>query len=297
MKINKMKKGSSIKYDGINYKLKNPAFKGVEFTEYSKRGLDWPEAVKFAANQGDGAILQSVREAGAFRIEADGAYDAKVHPATRSAALYFKMGDKFYCAIDDIADSEQNIIIARAQKGFKSKSDSYNGTHLLPVNDSLVKGALSRAEKTGRIVEATENNILELRTKTFDGKSEFGQNDWNRAILLDFAEPYAEMIHKRYTESYGIWPSILDIGRVWSLTPKTLEKIGVDGNFVDVGPVSLVGVYNDIDGVTVGYYSGNVCGSGVGRSCGVRHAKNFSTENGERVVTLDEKIYAEIRKM
>lgn len=262
----------------IKYELENPCFKGVEFTEHSYKWCTWPEAVEFAAEQGDGAILQSAREAGAFRIEAEGKHDADLYQATRNVALYFKVGDKFYCAIDDIADPEQNIVIARAQDGFKSHSNK--GAYLLPVNDSLVKGVLSRAEKTGRIVEATESP-LELETKAVNGKSEFGQNDWNRAIWLDVAELYAQMLNNRGYE----------IGRVWSLTPESLEEIGVDGNSVEVRPVGL-GVYD--------YY--NVCGVDaycrfcyVGRSRGVRHAKNFSID--EKIINLDENVYAEIRKM
>lgn len=264
----------------IKYELENPSFEGVEFTEHSNEWLTWPKAVEFAAEQGDGAILQSAREAGAFRIEAEGKYDADLYQATRNVALYFKMGDKFYCAIDDIADTEQNVVIARAQEGYKSHSN--NDTYLLPVTDSLVKGVLSRAEKTGRIVEATESP-LELKTQEVDGKSEFGQNDWNKAILLDVAEVYAKMLNKR---GYGI-------GRVWSLTPENLEEIGVDGNSVEVRPVGLGNDYccDDVDGVD----ADDRCGDG--RSCGVRGAKNFSTGNKGRLVKLDKIFYAKVRKM
>ncbi|MBW2978729.1 hypothetical protein KY304_01300 [Candidatus Woesearchaeota archaeon] len=264
----------------IKYELENPHFKGVEFTEHSNEWLDWPKAVRFASEQGDGSILQSAREAAAFRIEAEGDYDADLYQATRNVALYFKVGDKFYCAIDDIADPEQNIVIARAEESFKSHSN--HGKYILPVNDSLVKGVLSRAEKTGRIVEATES-LLELKTKTVKEKSEFGQNDWNKAILLDVAESYAQMLNKRGYK----------IGRVWSLTPESLEEIGVDGNSVEVRPVGLGDndyySVNDVVAVNLFDYDG--------RSCGVRRAKNFSTGNKGRLVKLDKRVYANIRKM
>lgn len=262
----------------IKYELKNLAFAGVEFTEHSKEWLDWPNAVRFAAEQGNGAILQSAREVAAFRIEAEGEHDADLYQATRNVALYFKVGDKFYCAIDDIADAEQNIVTARAQEGYKSHSN--DGKYLLPFTDSLVKGSLLRAEKTGRIVEATESP-LELKTKEVKKKSEFGQNDFNRAILLDMAEPYAKMLSKRGYE----------IGRVWSLTPENLKEVGVDGNFVEVRPLGL-GYDCSISDV----YAGNRFVSS-GRSRGVRRAKNFSTGNKGRLVKLDKRLYAKIRKM
>jgi len=260
----------------IKYELDHPAFAGVEFTEHSKEWLDWLEAVRFASAQGDGAILQSAREAAAFRIEAEGEHDADLYQATRTVVLGIKVGNDFYQAIDDIADPEQNIAIARAQEGYASHSN--DGKYLLPVTDSLVKGVLSRAEKTGRIVRATESP-LELKTKEVKKKSEFGQNDWNRAILLDMAEPYAGMLNKRGYET----------GRVWSLTPKSLEEIGVDGNSVEVRLVGLGVDYVVVVDANSLFYDG--------RSCGVRRAKNFSTGNKGRLVKLDKRIYAKIRKM
>ncbi|MCK4670268.1 MAG: hypothetical protein KAT43_03615 [Nanoarchaeota archaeon] len=274
----------------IKYELKNPSFKGVEFTGHSNEWLNWPKTVRFATEQGDGAILQSAREAGAFRIEANGEHDADVYQATRNVALYFKMGGKFYCAIDDIADPEQNIVIARAQEGYKSHSNERK--YLLPVNDSLVKPALSRAEKTGRIVEATESP-LKLKTKAVNGKSEFGQNDWNKAILLDVAEPYARMLSQRgdgIIEYYRTLNQLsYEIGRVWSLTPERLKEIGVDGNFIEVRPVGLGGNYYSLNGV----YAYDCFGAS--RSCAVYGAREFSTE--DKVVNLDEKVSALIREM
>ncbi|MCK4670297.1 MAG: hypothetical protein KAT43_03760 [Nanoarchaeota archaeon] len=219
----------------IRCKLKNSAFDGVEFTEHSDEYLVWPRAVEFAAAQGDGFILHSAREAAAFGIEADGEHDADLYQATRTTFLGFKVGDKFYGAIDDTVDPEKNIVLARAQEGFESHSN--DGKYLLPVTDALVRGALQRAEQTGRIAEATETCPLKLKTESVEGKSEYGQNDWNKAIFLDFAEPRAEMLNKRGYETSHVWP----------LTSKKLEEIGVDGNYVEVRPVGL-GV---VDGVNV----------------------------------------------
>jgi hypothetical protein len=240
----------------ITHTIDNPAFNGVEFTEHSKEYLAWPKAVKFAAERG--GILQSAREAGAFRVDANGEHNANDYQATRAVALGFKVGNKFYFAIDDTIDPAKNIVIARVQEGY----DRHNAERkfLLPVTDALVKGALLRAEKTGRIVEANTASPLELKTKAVSGKSEFGQNDWNKAILLDVAEPYAQMLSQ----------SGYDIGHVWSLTPETLERIGVNGNFVEVRPVGF-GCFSNFSSVVADDLF-DYCG----RSCGVRGVREFS---------------------
>lgn len=263
----------------VKYEIENPSLKGVEFTEPSREYLVWPKAVEFAAGQGKDSILASVFERGAFRVEAEGKHDADLYQATRTVALYFKVGGKFYAAIDDTVDPEQNIVISRAQPGFKSHSQ--NGKYLLPISDALVKGALLRAEKSGRIVEANAESPLELKTKQVDGRSDFGQNDWNKAILLDVAEPYAQMLSQR---GY-------DIGRVWSLTSGTLENIGVDGSFVEVRPVGLGYNFNVID-----YVYANDLFDDNGRACGVRRAREFSIGNKGKLVKLNKKVFAFVRK-
>jgi hypothetical protein len=249
-------------------------FDGITFSGSSDDYLVWPKAVVFGGK--NNGILQSTREAGAFSIEAEGKDDAYLYQATRTGVVYFKAGDKFYAAIDDTVDPAQNIVVARAEDGYKARSK--NNKFILPVSDTLVRGVLSRAEKAGRIVEVVAESPLELKTKSVDGKSEFGQNDWNKAILVDVSEPYAQMLNKR---GYNI-------GRVWSLTPKDLEQKGVDGNNVEVRPVGLGGV--GIDGVGVGFNCG--CARGV------RGAREISTGNEGRIVQLpDKQIYEIVSKM
>jgi hypothetical protein len=197
----------------------------MTFSHNSDKFLFWPKAVVFGSR--NNGILQSCREAGAFRIEAEEKDDANFYQATRTGVVYFKAGDRFYAAIDDTVDPAQNIVIARAEDGYKSHQKTKK--FILPVSDALVRGVLSRAEKTGRIVEVGAESALELKTKAVSGKSEFGQNDWNKAILADVSEPYAQMLNKRSYNS----------GFVWSLTQKALEQKGVDGNNVEVRPVGL----------------------------------------------------------
>jgi len=255
-------------------------FDGMTFSRRSDNYLGWPEAVVFGSK--NNGILQSAREAGAFRIEAEGKAAADFYQATRTGVVYFKAGDKFYAAIDDTVDPAQNIVIARAEDGYKShrQTDKF----ILPVSNKLVKGVLSRAEKAGRIVEVASESPLELKTKSVRGKSEFGQNDWNKAILADVNEPYAQMLNKR---DYNT-------GLVWGLTQEGLESKGVDGNNVEVRPVGLGDGYSY--GISdVGAKDGSF--EVGGRARGVRGAREVSTD-GKRIVELpDKNLYEIIRKL
>jgi len=245
------------------YKLTNtPGLEGVEFTESSKKDLFWPEAVKFAADQN--AILQSVREAGAFRIEAEGKYDADNTQATRTGVIYFKDGSKFYVAFDDIPDARQNIILACVQEGYDASSKRRE--LLVSKKDKQIAQLLKRAEKNDRIGQIAKNPVenaldvmaLELATKASAGSSEFGSNKVVQALFGDVAELYAGMLHKR---NY-------DKGCIYLLVPESLDK-QVAGDKAIIQPVSLSG---DDDIAVV--LAGNVF-SYTGGARGVRGAKAF----------------------
>ena len=252
-------------------------FDGVTFSRSSDGYLVWPKAVVFGGK--NNGILQSMREAGAFRIEAERKDDADLYQATRTGVVYFKAGDKFYAAIDDTVDPAQNIVVARAKDGYKSYSQ--NNKFVFPVSNKLVRGVLSRAEKAGRIVEVETESPLELKTKSVSGKSEFGQNDWNKAILVDVSEPYAQMLNKRGD----------NIGRVWSLTQEDLERKGVDGNNVEIRPLGLGG-----DGYGIDYVDADNYFDYDGCARGVRGAREITTER--RIVELpDKNLYEIIRKL
>ncbi len=207
------------------YRIKRPGFKNVVFTGSSEEPLYLSDAVKFASERK--AILQSALEAAAFRIVADGAYDADSHHATRTVVAYRKDGDKFYAFVDDIADPRKNIVLCRAQKGYDAhvKQDKW----VLPIKNAHVKSLLKRAEKSGRIVEVTEERteegILELETMQVNGMSEFGQNAWNKAILQEISEPYARMLYKQHHSNTGC---------VYHLIPKELEEFGVDEEHAEI---------------------------------------------------------------
>ncbi|MCK4670269.1 MAG: hypothetical protein KAT43_03620 [Nanoarchaeota archaeon] len=283
----------------IKYELENPHFNGVEFGELSKSFLPMDYAVCFAANQG--RILWSAREAGAFSIEqsieqASCGFRYLGCPIylTRTVDIGIKIDDKFYHAIDDTINPEQNLVIARAQEG--DESHFLNGKYLLPITDPLVKGALLRAEKTGRIFEATKG-VNRLKTKAVNGKSEFGQDDGNKAILLDVAEPYAQMLSHLRGYNYGY---------MWFLEPESLERMGVDGNFVEVRCVHLNPFaktkifpggrcYDDNYYIYDNTVAANIQFNLYAWVRGVRGAREFSTE--DKVVNLDEKVSALIREM
>jgi hypothetical protein len=239
----------------VKYELETPGFENVEFTESSKEFLIWPKAVKFAADQN--AVLQSLREAAAFRIEARGKDDADRYQATRTGAVYFKDGNKFYVAFDDIPDTKENVVLARAIDGYEANTE---GRELLvSKKDKQIAQLLKRAEKSDRIVEVIESP-LELATKATDGSSEFGSNKAVQALFGDVAEPYAAMLKSRK----------YDKGFVYVLTPESLDK-QVDAQNALVRPVGLGVGYDSVDAGAVYRFDDG------GRARGVRPAQKNST--------------------
>jgi hypothetical protein len=238
-----------------------PGFENVEFTESSKELLIWPRAVKFAADRN--SILQSLREAAAFRIEAQGKYAADHYQATRTGAVYFKDGNKFYVAFDDVPDAKENIVLARAIDGYEANKAGRE--FLLSKKDKQIAQLLKRSEKSDRIVEVIESP-LELATKTTDGSSEFGSNKAVQALFGDIAEPYAAMLKSRK----------YDEGFVYVLTPESLDK-QVDAQNALVRPVGL--------GFDIYYVYAIDRFNGYGRARGVRRAREFSTGNKALVGT------------
>ncbi|MBI4738364.1 hypothetical protein HY772_02170 [Candidatus Woesearchaeota archaeon] len=235
----------------VKYELDFPGFEGVEFTESSKEVLTWPAAVKFAADQN--SVLQSVREVGAFRIEAEEKDDADRYQATRTCAVYFKDGSNFYVAFDDAPEASQNIILERVQEDYDA---AFNGREwILPKTDRHIAQILKRAEKSDRVIPVVES-LLELMTKASTCSSEFGSNDTVQALLGDVAEPYARMLHKRDYHK----------GLVYLLTLSILDK-HVDAQSALVRPVG-VGCVSFFSVVGVDLFD-------VGRARGVRNAHNF----------------------
>jgi len=239
----------------VKYELENPGFENVEFTESSKSFLIWPKAVKFAADQN--AVLQSLREAAAFRIEAQGKDDADRYQATRTGAIYFKDSNKFYVAFDEIPDAKENIVLAHAVDGYEANKKSRE--FLLSKKDKQIAQLLKRAEQSNRIVEVVESPI-ELATKASDSSSEFGSNKTVQALFGDVAEPYAAMLESRDFNK----------GFVYVLTPQNLDE-HVAGDKALVRHVSLGDkYYSSIKYVYADSHFGNDC-----RARGVRNPSQF----------------------
>lgn len=247
-----------LRISNSEYKIEIPGLENVVFTETQSEHINLPKAVDFTS--GLNTILQSTREAGAFNIEIGRKYDRDRLPSggyqiTRTAAIYFKTNGKFHVAIDDIIDPAQNIAIVHAKDGYKSHSK--HNTFFLPLSDPLVNGALSRAEKTGRILEVEETSPLELTTSQTLKSSQFGKNCWSRAMLADVAELYAETVNKHAN----------GIGRVLYLTLAELEALKLPHDSAEIR-------WCGVGELQLGYIDAkSQFGSGYAR--GVRGAKEF----------------------
>ena len=235
------------------YKIEREGFEDFIFTESSKESLIWPKAVKFAADRN--SVLQSLREAIAFRVEANGQDDANRYQATRTNAAYFMKNGTAYVAFDDTPDPAKNIVIARVQEGYDANKAGKE--LLIPFEDKQLKDLLIRAEKADRIKKLPNSN-LELALP------DYVKNDVVRALEQDLAEPNAQFLKEKGFEK----------GYVWLLNPDQVGK-ETDGKSAIVRPVGLGGGnFGGIDDVVACYDF--VDG---GRARGVRGAREFSTGN------------------
>ncbi|MBS3125300.1 hypothetical protein J4211_03540 [Candidatus Woesearchaeota archaeon] len=243
--------------------IERTGFENVTFTDSSPEFLTWNDAVKFADERN--AILQSAREGLALRIEANGQDHASDYQLTRTAVAYVKVDGKWYAAFDDSTNKEQNIILARSQEGYNAHKS--NNKWLLPKTDAHVAGILDRAEKAGRIVEVKESP-LELATKQTGEKSPFGQNEVMQAIAGDVAEPYAHFLNNKGYKN----------GFVYTLTPESLEQLGVTNDNAEMRAVGL-GVSDYIYGLVAGnQFDYN------GRARGVVHVGAQKNSSGNKEV-------------
>jgi hypothetical protein len=162
-----------------------PGLENLIFTASSNEKLSWPQAVSFCAERN--SMLQSLPEAACFRCHADGADHSNEQQVTRTAAVYFYKNGRRYIAFDDIADPKKNIILARAECGFRSCRR--DGTWLLSMNDKHVKQILARADRDGRIVELTHRHYAPMFYV-------FGAR-MAKAILGDMADTYAAFLRRK----------------------------------------------------------------------------------------------------
>ena len=208
-----------------DYTIDTPGFAHAVFTAESSNDLTLPEAVAFARDRH--SILQSAREAVAFRLAAGGAHGANKYQVTRTSALYFQDNQEFYVAFDD--DPAQNILLTRAQEGYDAHSSA--GRWLVKKSDPLIRGALQRAAKADRIVPVPLENTVRLSTTTRNGASEYGASKLVRATIGDLAERYAGFLQQQgYRQGYE-----------WLLTPANLAQLGIDRDHVEIRRVGVGG--------------------------------------------------------
>ena len=132
--------------------------------------LSFPDAVSFCLSHG--GVLQSAREAVQYRMM-KGKDDLDCYYLTRTACIYFREHGKLFVAFDD--DPFENILLSCAQEGVDSHSrndswvvsvedswvvsveDSWvvsvEDSWVVSVEDSLIKNAILRAKRDGRIIE------------------------------------------------------------------------------------------------------------------------------------------------
>lgn len=239
---------------GDNFRITGrPGFERVVFTRSSP--FDWIRPKAIALLEERGGVLQSTREAAAFRIEADSADDAGQPQITRTIVMYFRHEGRWYAAVDDISDPQQNITLAQADEGYRIHQRYHKFAFL--KKDARIRDLLARAEKAGRVFGVSDQISLELTTEQTDGMSAFGQYEGNKAILGDVSEDYATFLARK-----GLNKSTFR-----QLTPERLERLMLGDDKVEIR-LSGLGDYGS-------FYLGGItawdecCDSGPGR--GVRY--------------------------
>jgi hypothetical protein len=227
-------------------------FDHLTFTEASKEYLTLPPSVQFTQERG--SVLQSAREAWAFRIGANGTLDSNLYQSTRTAAIGVKIDGDYYIAIDDSNDPTQNILLSRAQDGYNAHRNT--NRWLVPRNNPIIKAMLSRAEQGTRIVRAPLGSLELSAIPGQDDKSGYGTHPLPQAILgKDLTECVATyFLSKNFGNGY-----------VWALSPANLAKLGVDDDNVEVRRVGVGGSDDDMNYLDAGDRCDN-----YGRARGVR---------------------------
>jgi hypothetical protein len=235
-----------------------PGFEHLRVTDSSTGYLSLPASVAFAHERE--AVLQSAREAWAFRVSSGGTLESNQHQSTRTAALGVKIDGRYYIAIDDSDDPAQNILLGRPQEG--KDAHATQNKWLLPKNDPLIYGMLDRAEKAQRVFPALEQTVTLSTVHT--PASAYGTHPITRALLGE-----------DLTESVATY--LRDHGRancyVWTLSPTQLNQLGVDNEHVEVRRVGVGG-----GDYGIGNLSADIKCDVDGHACGVRKA--FRTTSG-----------------
>ena len=191
------------------YKITFDKIKGLEdilFTQ-STYLITWPEVA--AAFKPQGAILQSAQEAAAFEIAVGGRIDyLHERQLTRTTALYFRKGSKYFVAFDDIPDESKNIALSVGFSYFK-KSRTESGEYrpaeqiiCLPLSDKSVQEAIERAEHDSRLIElptGLKNGMPQGVQRIFLKQiQDIVNNPFLNAVFGRVREEYVEYIKRFY---------------------------------------------------------------------------------------------------
>lgn len=199
-----------------------PGFENSVSTEVSKQWLVWPQGVKFAADLD--SVLQSVREGVVASLITDATIDYQI--SRTWAAIVKERSGKFYAALDDQPDPEQNLIVGRAQEGHYEHIKK--GQWRLAKTDSYVRQLFKRADKDDRIVEVAEGH-LELSTKDVFGTSDFAGNRKAKAIFGDITQLCGELL-----DSHGYSKALF-----YEAQPKQLDESGLDFDHAEIRGVGM----------------------------------------------------------
>jgi len=230
-----------------------PGFEHLVFSESSASYLVLPESIAFATQRD--SVLQSAREAWAFRIDSYGTLESDRYQSTRTAALGFKVGNQYGIAFCDSNKPDENILLARPQEGYDLHST--DKPWLVSKEDPVVRVMLARAQDEHRVVPALEST-LKLDTGYSGGASPYGTHPVTQAFLgKDLTEAVASYL---YAHGHGS-------GCLWTLSPNSLHDLGVDDNHVAICRVGVGGVVNSND---MYYLDAVVRCVGIGCARGVR---------------------------
>jgi hypothetical protein len=229
------------------YQIDTPGFDQTIFTVTSRDYLPFPVAVQYARVRN--SVLQSARDAIAFRIAANGAEGANDYQLTRTAAVYFREHGQHFVAFDD--DPADNLLLARSTDG--TAAYRVGLPWLARRANDMITRMLDRAQHADRIHPLPRQD--ETIYSTTGSTAAYATAPMVRAMIGDLAAPYADFLgNKGHTR-----------GRTWLLTPKDVQRNVVTDDFVEVRRVGVGGEAY----LMYGLDADGRC-NGTGRARGVR---------------------------
>jgi hypothetical protein len=175
-------------------------FRDTVFSRSSDECLELREALHTKSDILKGFVLQSAREAYAWRVACSDEEEGKEGYVTRTAVLYFKSNGSWYVAVDDIPDPKKNLILTHTFEEF----DEYFDQCFLKKSHPLVRSALGRAKRSGRVVKVPNKKEWNTKLSTVPnrrGTSQFGRFSLNKLVFGDMSEVVAKYWHSLGRES------------------------------------------------------------------------------------------------